>query len=569
LRYKNQLRHYMSRYYFFVILFVSLSVSVNCLGQDYLITVVGKTESETSLLNSLSFEEVISKSDIAMFSSSLLNQLHQLGFLDAQVDISFLDESGSKITFELGSQIKEVKVFTPADHEDLNFCVQTLHCNKNYVIIEFKNLTDYLKTLVTQLSETGRPFSAAQLTQVRREGDDRLSADLEIVPSDVRRLDDIVIKGYDAFSKSFLHYYAQLRQGQKFGLDRVKEKVNSLNQLGFVSISKDPAVLFTENRSTLYIYVSKVKSNQFDGFIGFGRSEESGQSEVFGQVDLTLINNLNYGETLRLLFKKQGNGQSEFDLNIKAPFILKTPFSLDLNLNIFRKDSIFQTSQQSLGLIFHKNINWYYDLNFSTHKSSAITNQVNSVQNYNSVFYGGGVSFNKRSESMSSLSYNSHFKIGGKIGHRYLRDGKVEQRSFHLKGQHEFNLNNRHSVYGNFESAYLISDEYLTNEMYRIGGMNSLRGFEESSIETSGYSIVKSEYRFKLDQSTIIHSVLDIGIIDNVLYNSQNTFTGIGLGLARKEFNGVLKVQFVLGKINNLPIKLSESKLHLSFLTQF
>ena len=49
------------------------------------------------------------------------------------------------------------------------------------------------------------------------------------------------------------------------------------------------------------------------------------------------------------------------------------------------------------------------------------------------------------------------------------------ERNFHLKGNHYFNVK--------AESAMLDSDgEITTNELFRIGGYNSLRGFNEQSL---------------------------------------------------------------------------------------
>ena len=65
-----------------------------------------------------------------------------------------------------------------------------------------------------------------------------------------------------------------------------------LNQLPFAQQKRPSEVLFTKDSTSVYLYLEKIKSNRFDGFIGFGTDETTGKIEFDGYLDLNLINNL-------------------------------------------------------------------------------------------------------------------------------------------------------------------------------------------------------------------------------------------------------------------------------------
>ena len=52
------------------------------------------------------------------------------------------------------------------------------------------------------------------------------------------------------------------------------------------------------------------------------------------------------------------------------------------------------------------------------------------------------------------------------------------------------------------KAATLGGPEVFKNELYRIGGLKTLRGFDEESIFASTYSINKVEYRYILEQNS-------------------------------------------------------------------
>ena len=76
-----------------------------------------------------------------------------------------------------------------------------------------------------------------------------------------------------------------------FNLEKMQSKTDLLDQLPFVQQKRPAEVLFTKDSTSIYLYLEKVKSNRFDGFLGFGSDQITGKIEFDGYLDLNLINN--------------------------------------------------------------------------------------------------------------------------------------------------------------------------------------------------------------------------------------------------------------------------------------
>ena len=80
------------------------------------------------------------------------------------------------------------------------------------------------------------------------------------------------------------------------------------------------------------------------------------------------------------------------------------------------------------------------------------------------------------------------------------------------------------------ETAFLESDNFLINELFRIGGANNIRGFNEQSIFTNRYSYLNVEYRFLTSSSSYLHSITDIGFYKDTFLNKTSNAIGLGVG---------------------------------------
>ena len=115
----------------------------------------------------------------------------------------------------------------------------------------------------------------------------------------------------------------------------------------------------------------------------------------------------------------------------------------------------------------------------------------------------------------------------------------------------------------------LKSSNYLFNELYRIGGANSIRGVNEQSIFTNMYSFANIEFRYLTSATSYLYTITDLGFYNNAISDKLNTIYGLGGGYRFKLNNNFLDLGYVIGNNSNNQIKLDKSKLIVRWLTYF
>jgi len=109
------------------------------------------------------------------------------------------------------------------------------------------------------------------------------------------------------------------------------------------------------------------------------------------------------------------------------------------------------------------------------------------------------------------------------------------------------------------------------NELFQIGGFKLLRGFDEGSQYLSQYAIGTLEYHYLISLNSYFYTFLDGGWGRD---NSQNldinhTYLSTGLGMAFETKVGVFNLSWAIGKRDDIPFNLRQSKIHFGFVNYF
>lgn len=541
-------------------------------AQNLYLTSVGSSEKETKTIDSLSYLK--SFKDFASLDSEvkiLQKKLNTIGYIESElINFEKQNDSSYLASFSLKNKYDRI-IINHNGLVDIAILKLTGFLNSNQqLVIPMEQIEATLQSINSEIANRGNPFSSLVLNDINKADNKTLTGSLSVSEPKSRTIDKLILKGYEKFPKSFIKRYLKIKTGQTFSLDKIKEKTAALNDLVFANKIKDPEVLFTQDSTILYMYVEKARSNTFDGFLGFGTNEASNKIEFDGYLDLNLTNNLNYGESLRLMYKSDENDQQTFDLKLNAPYIFSSPVGLDLNLNIFKRDSSFVTVTQAAKINYQIN---------SKHMVSVGLNAVNStdlldvpttqITDYESNQYFLNYTFTKRQNYDFLFPINFLFDVTTGFGNRIYEDIDERQSNFYINTFKIFNLNEKNSIYGRITANYLVSDTYLENELPRFGGINSIRGFEENSLIANLYGVLNTEYRYKLNNSIYVHSVIDAAYFENQIADQKGKLFGFGFGFGLLSKAGLFRFNYTSGKTENQKFRFSDSKIHLSLTTTF
>ncbi|ULC60231.1 hypothetical protein MBM09_04390 [Flaviramulus sp. BrNp1-15] len=535
----------------------------------------GKTEYETKAIDSLTYLNTHQDYNSVKYElDSIQKKLYKKGYIENE--LMFLQKTNDS-TFNAKLHLKKKfnMIYIYFKKEEIESSVLNKiseHVYNDYFELEFSQVESVLKYINSKVSEKGLPFSKLHLSNIRIKNNLDLEADLVIESSQPKRLiDNIVIKGYEEFPKSYLKHYLKIKPKQVFDLKKIENKTAQLNNLTFANEIKSPEVLFSKDSTTLYLYLEKTKNNAFDGFLGFGTNEDTNKLEFDGYLNLSLKNNLNFGESLRLLYKSDENAQKTFEVDASMPYLFKSPIGIDLLLRIFKRDSSFTTTNQSAKIHYQVNAKHkVYAGIASTESNNLLTQNINlSISDYKTQYFTIGYQF------LRASSYNLLFPIKSKlnfeagIGNRKNSGEIQKQNQFTIDAFNIFKLNQKNSVYLRVNASDLISKTYFENELLRFGGINSIRGFEENSLFSSLYGLINTEYRFQLNNSIYIHSIIDAAYFENKITDTREKLFGFGFGFGILTKAGLFRFNYANGKNENTQFKVSNSKIHLSLTTNF
>ena len=545
---------------------------VQVYSQNLELKVFGSDKTETKIIDSLGYENYFKDySSLSKEVDSLAKRLLSIGYINSKLlDLKKKNDSLYDVQFSLKTRFKSITINHNGLIDEDILKLSDLKSDGTSFTLPVSKLEQILEFINAEIANRGRPFSTLQLIDIKLENETSLSASLELSQPIERTIDKIIIKGYEKFPKTYVKRYMKIKIGQHFNLARIKEKTSELNDLRFANQIKDPEVLFTKDSTILYMYIEKSKSNSFDGFIGFGTNEDTNKIEFDGYLNLSLTNNLNYGETLKLLYKSDENDQQTFDGKVTMPYMFGSPLGVEVNLNIFRKDSTFVTARQSAKLNYQINSNHIIGIGLSgVNSSDLLDTEVSSINDFNSSYYFTNYVFTQRQNYDFLFPVNFLFDITAGFGNRTFDDIKEDQTKFAVNTFKIFNLNDRNSIYVRGSGQLIDSDSFLENELPRFGGINSIRGFEENSLIGNLFGVINTEYRYRLNRDIYVHSVIDAAYFENKISDQKGKLFGFGFGFGLLSKAGLFRFNYSSGKTENQQFKLSDSKVHLSLTATF
>jgi outer membrane protein assembly factor BamA len=120
-------------------------------------------------------------------------------------------------------------------------------------------------------------------------------------------------------------------------------------------------------------------------------------------------------------------------------------------------------------------------------------------------------------------------------------------------------------------TGYIENDQLFLNDLFRLGGLKSLRGFNEKFFYASWYLIGTLEYRYLFENDSQLFFFFDgsgIGYEINDQSIKDYPF-GFGGGISISTRAGLLHIIYALGKSLEQPFGLNYSKIHIGYSSRF
>jgi hypothetical protein len=548
----------------FVLIFIYSTIG----AQEFQLKIIGQTDFETKTIDSIGYISTHKNTkSIIDENGSLYQKLLKKGYTESEPLENFKqNDSTFYFKYRVGKRINYARIYIGRNSQE--------NIAPNYIVkndtltLPYEDIETFLNNTLKKLETNGFSMAKVKLINILP-SKDYLKADLSITTEIKRQVNDIVINGYDKFPVGHKKNIVRLYRNKVFNQKNLDRLYNDFEKFRFVKQSKYPEILFTKDSTKIYVYLEKTKPNTFDGYIGFTNDEN--EKVIFsGYLDLVLNNILNSGEKLSLYWKSDGQDQKTFNLGMELPYIFKSPLGLKAELNIFKQDSTFQNTKTAIDLGYYFNYNTRLYLGYQSTESSDIQNaNTSSLSDFDNSFLTTSLEFIdfKNDDFLFPEKTRFDLKIGtGKRDSKLISDNQFFGSLF---TKHNLYLNDKNIVNIKSQNFYLQSGNYIVNELQRFGGINSIRGFNENSLQGNLFGSILTEYRYVLSPGLYVHSIIDYGHIQDKTSNSDQNLLGIGFGFGLLSKNGLFNIVYANGSTNEQAIKLSNSIVHISFKANF
>ena len=537
-------------------------------AQNSYLEVSAKNPFEKTIIDSVGYKG-IHKDLESLFdeTKNLSSKLTQLGYIENEITkAQKSNDSTFNFSCALGEKVKNLYLYI-LPNSNLKL-LGIIEAKNDTLKIPYYSVETFLKKTLSKLENQGYPLSKVQLIDLDL-NKGKINASLSIELNQKRILNDIVIKGYDQFSLGHKKNLLRQYKDKSFNQEIVKNIQQDFEKLNFISLTKSPEILFTKDTTKIYVYIEKSKPNKFDGFVGFS-NDKNNNLTFKGYLDLQLINSINSGESLSIFWKSDGENQKTFNIETEFPYVFKSRFGIKANLNIFKKDSLFQNTKTALDFGYFFNYSTRLYVGFQSTESSDIQNTNNgTISDYKNKFITANFVFTRaRNED---YLFPEKTKLIAKLGFgsRNSNLSKNNQIYANLEWSHILFLDSKNNIQIKSQNYFLQSNEYIVNELYRFGGIHSIRGFNENSLQGNVFSSILTEYRYVIAPNLYVHSITDYGYFKDTLSKEKNNLLGFGFGFGLLTKNGFLNLIYANGSTKNQTIKLSNSLIHLSFRIYF
>jgi outer membrane protein assembly factor BamA len=517
-------------------------------------------------------------------------RLHRQGYNSAALDTIIIKENICIAQLYIGKRmlISDINI-EGIEKED----IQALKIKPSIAkqkTFSIEDVLAYKDKIAEGLWNTGYPFATTKISELTH-SDSGYNATVSVEKNNFIMLDSIIVGGNLKMGKSFLYGYLGLKRRKPYNESVMGEVPLRMEELEFVALTQPPSVSFSEQAAALYIYANKQKTNQFDGYLGIvPKDEVSGKVLLTGNITLNLNNVFTIGENLKFNWQSIQVLSQNLDIYADFPYLFYSSFGVDGEFTLTKKDTSYLNLNVSVGVRYYlhqKNyVRAYYhygNARLVNNTSLAYLAALPSDIDYNSHLYGLEFVFHKL-DYIFNPRKGYAFSLGTAIGQRVIiknnniadslyKDVRLSSLRMELRGHVDIYLpiKRRWVWYIGIQAGHIQAVQLFENEIFRLGGLKTIRGFDQQSIYASTYGILNNELRFLFGKKSYLQLFFDLSWYERRVsstYISDLPF-GFGLGISFDTQAGIFAFNYALGRQMNNPIRFDTGKITFGYTALF
>jgi outer membrane protein insertion porin family len=369
-----------------------------------------------------------------------------------------------------------------------------------------------------------------------------------------------------------------------FSQSRLDRSLARLKRLSYIKGVEETELLAGENPEDGILRISLVerKNNTFSGILGYAPSTGNRKGTFFGSMELIFDNMFGTGRRVEWSWSRKDPYSSRFLFLYREPWVFGFPPTLEFKLSQLDYDSTYLQLSFSAKLVFNSNERLSWGLEWGWEKvvpGSAGETYLPDSRKYRmgiicsldlldqpdnprkGIFYQMEIDYAHKRNYPTSLFIPEKQKV-------YLSDLSLDLNNFlpTLKNQ---------TFFMGIHYRNLSTNENMTplSDQFKLGGINSIRGYREEEFFGTTIAWTNLEYRFLLDSNSRFFIFTDYGYFERkALLEDDATFgkisgakLGYGFGLRIDSKAGLLGIDYGLGEGDSF----NQGKLHFGVVNRF
>lgn len=571
-----------------VLLLFSASFSLNA---QLRLVIVSTSETEENGVDTVHIDEFRDRTEIDIYLRNMINKLHSSAYLEASADSITVSEG--LVTAFLHKGRKYDRIIVSLDHIDEQVLrannIRAARYGNNVIDIQtFRNLQN---RLLDHYENSGYPFAEISLCPLQI-NHDTISGNLMIELNSYYTIDSIHIYGNSEIKRRYLYRHLGIQPGDPYSEKRLKEAGEIIRRTRFLSEVREPEVEFMSRSADLYIYADHRQASYFSGILGFQPGTGDDKPGLAGELNLSLSNVFRRMEIIRLDWQSPGREVQLMNLNLVQPYLFGRQFGIDLHLHMYKQDSTYLKVEAEAGIPITIAGGGTIRLFGKTTGTSLIaaTNDPDpaalNVAGVNGQVFGISF-FNDKTDNpvnpYRGWMINGSLGAGNKTvssppgytGNREKRNGFAEATNrldwfLPVSASGTILFSSLSGIKINFVPN---SEEnfFFENELFLLGGYNTIRGFDERSLSASSYVINRIEYRYLFDHSGNLFLFFDGMAYARRLPDKRTTDLpfGFGAGITLGTRAGQFSLSYAIGREQGNPVSSRASRIHFGIINRF
>lgn len=540
---------------------------------------------EQQMLDRLPYQsEQLSKETARQELKKIVSLLHRQGYLLAHAKSVQVAADTSRAILVVGQPVSWALL--EKGNVEQAWLNNTLFREKSFRGRPFRypQLAQLMGQLLSEAENRGHPFAAVWLDSLQLNSG-KLHARLHMDKGPLIIFDTLEVRGNARLSAKYLSALLDIKPGEPYNQQRLEAAAGRLRQLSFVRLEEAPVVSFQNKQATVKVGLAEKRANRLDGIVGLlPDPQQAGRFLFTGQFDLLLQNPFGTGKRIALQWQRLSPGSQNLEAGYRHPYLFGTPLGLAVGFGLLKEADAFVNRQFMAEARLQQGPYNTLRLRMEQKDSRLLAAAAAGMHaGFRLEQYGIGFDRQQLNDPFlprQGYEFNLNLSGGKKKVRTLPQQGDSVQAQLPL-GSMQYRASvtfryfwplGRRWVWAHALDGGLLSDEHLfQNDLYRLGGLASLRGFREKNFFVSDYVLSRWELRYLAGSETYFFLFYDQAWMAQRAGNLhvKDWPLGLGSGLSLRTTSGTFNFVYGMGKSDTQSLKLSGSQVHFGYLNQF